>query len=310
MKSSRFTWNVLAGAVLTLLFSSLASAQATRTWVSGVGDDANPCSRTAPCKTFAGAISKTAAGGEINCLDPGGFGSVTITKAIKIDCGTFPGGILAASVNGIIINASPTLDEVFLRGIEIHGSYAASGQAINGIRYLAARTVYVENVHISGASTSCISMETSTSAGQLVVSNSTLNNCGTNGIRVVTTNTSKAIVDIINSRLWNAVNGISAENGSRITVRNSDISLMTGFGVLQSSPAAGGGNVVAIDGSTMASNNTALKGIAGSFIGAFRNIFTDNGLVFNANGGNINTGNDNVDYGNTGVGAAVGVPKI
>ena len=66
------------------LFSAPAHAQATRTWVSGVGDDANPCSRTAPCKTFAGAISKTAAGGEINCLDPGGFGAVTITKAITI----------------------------------------------------------------------------------------------------------------------------------------------------------------------------------------------------------------------------------
>ena len=63
---------------------SLAHAQATRTWVSGVGDDANPCSRTAPCKTFAGAISKTAAGGEINVLDPGGFGAVTITKSITI----------------------------------------------------------------------------------------------------------------------------------------------------------------------------------------------------------------------------------
>lgn len=50
-------------------FSTLAHAQATRTWVSGVGDDANPCSRTAPCKTFAGAISKTAAFGEINVLD-------------------------------------------------------------------------------------------------------------------------------------------------------------------------------------------------------------------------------------------------
>ena len=68
-------------------FTSLAYAQATRTWVSGVGDDANPCSRTAPCKTFAGAISKTAAAGEIDCLDPGGFGAVTITKSITIDCG-------------------------------------------------------------------------------------------------------------------------------------------------------------------------------------------------------------------------------
>jgi hypothetical protein len=63
----------------------MAQAQATRTWVSGVGDDANPCSRTAPCKTFAGAISKTAPCGEISVLDPGGFGAVTITKSITIN---------------------------------------------------------------------------------------------------------------------------------------------------------------------------------------------------------------------------------
>src|SRR5882724_9458488 len=81
-----------------------AYAQATRTWVSGVGDDANPCSRTAPCKTFAGAISKTAAGGEIDCLDPGGFGAVTITKPITLDCVGTLGSILASGTNAVIIN--------------------------------------------------------------------------------------------------------------------------------------------------------------------------------------------------------------
>src|SRR3989440_10882628 len=82
--------------LIALAIPASASAQATRTWVSGVGDDANPCSRTAPCKTFPGAISKTAAGGEINCLDPGGFGAVTITKSIAIKCHYTEGGILVA----------------------------------------------------------------------------------------------------------------------------------------------------------------------------------------------------------------------
>src|SRR5690349_4009812 len=93
-------------------------AQATRTWVSGVGDDANPCSRTAPCKTFAGAISKTAPAGEINCLDPGGFGAVTITKSITIDChdiGT--AGVLVSGVNGIVISAAST-DQITLRNLD------------------------------------------------------------------------------------------------------------------------------------------------------------------------------------------------
>src|SRR5213595_1499896 len=96
MNTFRFAMKTLAVVIFTLAFVSLAQAQATRTWVSGVGDDANPCSRTAPCKTFAGAISKTAACGEINALDPGGFGAVTITKSMTIDCNGVTGGVVFA----------------------------------------------------------------------------------------------------------------------------------------------------------------------------------------------------------------------
>src|SRR5438128_323295 len=103
----RSTKIVLAALSLGLALPSLAAAQATRTWVSGVGDDANPCSRTAPCKTFAGAISKTAAGGEISALDPGGYGAVTITKAITINGdGGQVASILVAGTNGIVVAAA------------------------------------------------------------------------------------------------------------------------------------------------------------------------------------------------------------
>src|SRR5882762_1005645 len=109
MRKVMLPLNISLTLLAICLWSSAAHAQATRTWVSGVGDDANPCSRTAPCKTFAGAISKTAAGGEIDALDPGGYGTVTITKGITIDGG---GGqvasVLAAGVNGIIVNAPAT----------------------------------------------------------------------------------------------------------------------------------------------------------------------------------------------------------
>src|SRR5213075_512893 len=101
---NRFRSKLLAVASLLAASISLAHAQATRTWVSGVGDDANPCSRTAPCKTFAGAISKTATNGEINCLDPGGFGAVTITKSISIDCHEIFGSVVNAGVAAILIN--------------------------------------------------------------------------------------------------------------------------------------------------------------------------------------------------------------
>src|SRR5688572_12301684 len=102
--------------VAVALSAPAANAQATRTWVSGVGDDVNPCSRTAPCKTFAGAISKTAAGGEISALDPGGFGAVTITKSITINGDGTLAGILASLVNGVTINAATT-DRVVLRNL-------------------------------------------------------------------------------------------------------------------------------------------------------------------------------------------------
>src|SRR6185437_14887450 len=122
MTFTRFCAAFAAFVTTALLFAAPASAQATRTWVSGVGDDANPCSRTAPCKTFAGAISKTAAAGEIECLDPGGFGQVTITKSITINCAyeTGRGGVLASSGSGIVINAATT-DRIQLIALDIDG---------------------------------------------------------------------------------------------------------------------------------------------------------------------------------------------
>ena len=117
-----------------------AYAQATRTWVSGVGNDADPCSRTAPCKTFAGAIAKTATFGEINCLDPGGFGAVTITKSITISCETGTAGVLVSGTNGIVINVAST-DVVYLRGLDFEG--VTTG--LSGILFLGAGTLHVEH---------------------------------------------------------------------------------------------------------------------------------------------------------------------
>jgi hypothetical protein len=148
MNKFRFTINALAIVIFTLAFASISQAQATRTWVSGVGDDANPCSRTAPCKTFAGAISKTANGGEIDCIDSGGFGAVTITKGITIDGTGVLAGILNSLTNGVIVNATST-DIITLRGLSINGD--GSG-GINGIRFLAGKALNVINCVIQRGS--------------------------------------------------------------------------------------------------------------------------------------------------------------
>jgi hypothetical protein len=139
-----------------------AQAQATRTWVSGVGDDVNPCSRTAPCKTFAGAISKTAAGGEIDCLDPGGFGAVTIGKSLTIDCGTFPGGILAASVNGVVVNGGVS-DKIILRNLVINGTISVN-IGINGIRYIGGKELQLDRVVVQGFSNLCVDVQRASDA--------------------------------------------------------------------------------------------------------------------------------------------------
>jgi hypothetical protein len=168
--------------LMICLLSSAAQAQATRTWVSGVGDDANPCSRTAPCKTFAGAISKTAAGGEIDALDPGGFGALTIAKAVTIDGG---GGqvasVLVSGTNGITVNAGPT-DVVTLRNLRINGIEGTGNGGIDGIHYAAGGALHVENCYIFGFTGNGINVVTSATSA-LFVNDTFLTNNG-NGIQI------------------------------------------------------------------------------------------------------------------------------
>ena len=147
MNKLRLTLNALAVVVFTLMVTSLTQAQATRTWVSGVGDDVNPCSRTAPCKTFAGAISKTADGGEIDCIDAAGFGTITITKSITIDGGGTFGSILAAGTNGVNVNDQGLGSKIVtLRNLSINGA----GTGVNGINVISGKSLHVENVEIFG----------------------------------------------------------------------------------------------------------------------------------------------------------------
>ena len=165
MTSRRIFVLLLSLTLLTFALPTPAFAQATRTWVSGVGDDANPCSRTAPCKTFAGAISKTATNGEINCLDPGEFGGVTITKSLKIICDYTEGGVLVSGTNAIVVNATDTSD-VTISGLDINGL----GTSLNAIRVLRAKSVKITNVRIHGFTRNGIDFEPATVDARLFVS--------------------------------------------------------------------------------------------------------------------------------------------
>jgi hypothetical protein len=245
MNKFRLTIKLLAIAIFMLAFASLTQAQATRTWVSGVGDDANPCSRTAPCKTFAGAISKTLASGEISVLDPGGFGALTINKGITLNGEGTLAGVLNASVNGIIVNA-PTTDNVFFRNISIN----APNTGVDGIKILQGKTVTLENVSISGQS---IGVEVLAAANVNVsMVNTTIKNCSTAGVRA-DTSAGTARVTIRSSVFTNCGTGINARRNSRVSIEESTISANT-LGV---QVEGNGGTAVALLKSCHVTNNTS-----------------------------------------------------
>jgi len=231
MSKARFFVNVLALIVLTLGITSLANAQATRTWVSGVGDDANPCSRTAPCKTFAGAISKTAASGEISVLDPGGFGVVTITKAITINGDGTLAGILSAGTTGIIVNAGVN-DVVYIRNISINGA----GTGLNGIRWLAGKALHVENCNIYGIGNNSagngngILVNLAATGDGLFVKDTNIKTCAVAGISVATSTGFVAGI-LEHVRVEAMPTGVIIGNNAFVSVRDSEINLSTSVGV-------------------------------------------------------------------------------
>src|SRR5215218_9336870 len=276
-------------AVAVLIGASAASAQATRTWVSGVGDDVNPCSRTAPCKTFAGAISKTAAGGEISALDPGGFGAVTITKAITINGDGTLAGVLASLVNGVTINAGVN-DRIVLRNLSINGA----GNGLSGIRYIAGKHVTVENCSISGFTNRGIEVALVTN-GTLTVKDTNINNTGT-GIRATTTS-GAALVSLDNVNIESSTIGIEAAANSRFTISNSVITRNSQHGVLANASTA----IINIEGSQVSFNDLAgiNAAVSGSRIRISNNEIYNNttGVTF-AVGATVQSNNDNRIDGN------------
>jgi hypothetical protein len=295
------TLSVAVGAT----YATPAAAQATRTWVSGVGDDLNPCSRTAPCKTFAGAISKTAPGGEINCLDPGGFGAVAINKALTIDCHYTEGGLLAGG-NGIVVNAGPT-DAVFLRGLDIFGVNPPT----HGVRFIAGGTLHIEDSVIrrfNSASSFGVSFQPGATSF-LYISNTTIaengNGATGGGILIQPTGASGgARFQLNNVRIQNnANNGLRIDTtsnpsavGVKGTIENSQIDQNTN-GIAMVTPAGGADARLSVNHVTVSNNSVGLLAN-----GNFAKMFVGNSTIFNnatgisiAGGATINTyGNNTV----------------
>jgi hypothetical protein len=263
---------LLGLAFMPLLFAAPAHAQATRTWVSGVGDDANPCSRTAPCKTFPGAISKTAVNGEINCLDPGGFGTLTITKSISIVCDFTEGGVLSAGVNGFIVNA-PAGSIVTIKGVDVE----CTGTGINGIEMVGVGVILhvhksqIRNCRASAGNGNGILVAPSSGVGVVLVADSYITDNGGSvsnaGILIRPTGGASANVSLNRVQLEGNTNGIFMDGSggagaSNLSVKDSILSASSSNGIAVSS--TGGAFKALVTDSTMSFNVGVGAAVAGS----------------------------------------------
>src|SRR3977135_121041 len=278
----------LATIAITAGFATAAHAQATRTWVSGVGDDANPCSRTAPCKTFAGAISKTATGGEISVLDPGGFGAVTITRSSPLNGTGTLAGILASLVNGIIVNGAGT-STVILRDISING--ATNG--LNGIRFLAGATLMVDHCWIYGFTQNGIDVAVG-AVSNLKVINTVFENIGQDGMHLNSTG-GQVNAMINNTEIMNcAGDGIEAASNVRGAVSNSRI-FLDGNGIR----TTGTNSLFNLDDLFIDQVGIALQASNTSAIRISDSIIAQNATGISLNGGTIESFQGNSLIGNT-----------
>jgi hypothetical protein len=263
--------SLLATFTGTCLLPGVAHAQATRTWVSGVGDDANPCSRTAPCKTFAGAISKTAAGGEIDALDPAGFGALTITKAITIDGG---GGqvasVLVSGTNGINVNAGAT-DVVILRNLRING---LSGSGINGIAYNSGGALHIESCDIFGFGQNGILVATTQPNATLFVNDTFLQDSG-NGVQIAPTG----------GNVRSMLNRVRANGNSGVGFYNNPSGAGAGTSIIDSSAAVNGTGVGITGGTVWLGNDVIIRnGIGVVFVGGTLSSYKNNMIDGNSGG--------------------------
>ena len=282
---------------------------ATRTWVSGVGNDANPGSRTAPCKTFAGAISKTANPGEIDCLDPGGFGAVTITKSVTLDgSGTF-GSILATATTGVIINGAGI--NVTLRGLSINGVGASAG--LTGVRIVNANNVHIIDCQIFGFTGGVARGidDQRTGGGRLFVVNTVVRDNGV-GIQVKPSAGASAILAFIDrcTITGNTSSGVLAGAGSRVAVSNSLVSGNPGNGLFCNFTPALGGPEINVESCVVVANGTGVNVDSGAFCN-LSNLLIVNNSTGMAGAGTYGTfGNNHVTENSAGNNVPGGPPII
>jgi hypothetical protein len=271
------------GAALALCAVAPANAQQVRTFVSTVGDDLAACSRAAPCKTFAGALSKTGLGGEITCLDAGGYGSVTITKSITLNCEGVAGSILgSAGIVSITINAGTTGD-VALRNINLFGN---GGPA--GIRVTTARTVTVQNVRINDFTGEGIHVLPGTTSTNLYVRDSRITDVASGIVLTSSGGTIKAQID--NTRIDGNTAGLTIGSPNVVASISNSVIANSGTALF-----ANGAGTINASRNTIARNTQGARvGVSGGAINLSQNAFDDNTVAISfVAGGIVSSAGDN-----------------
>lgn len=282
--------------VIGILASTMMHAQ-TRSWVSGAGDDANPCSYTAPCKTFAAALGKTAAGGEIDAQNAGPYGAVTINKAITIDGGEGNvASVLATGGGNAIVVSAGASDTVILRNLSLNGVTGTGSGAGVGINYSSGKALLVEHCSITGFGFAGIFADLNAS-GNLSVKDTNMSNFPATGFFLgtgiyATTSSGQIQVTVERVRVEGAIYGIFATTHSRVDVNESRFHHMTNDGVHAEDTSAndaqvtisrsdlsyngngvtaGSGSSVSISDSTVAYNTTCGLNNTGGTLGSYQN---------------------------------------
>jgi hypothetical protein len=208
-----------------------------RTWVSAAGDDMRSCSRTEPCRSFNRAITETAAGGEINCLDPGEYARFTlvINKSITIDCeGTL--GAIHGIAERAAINILGAGVVVALRNLSIHGGEETASVGVNFGQE--GSVLRIQNSKIFGFRTGVAFAPTA--VAKLFIENSTISENET-GIRIAPapigmTPTGRGVANVVINqvRVQNNADGILADSTfGRISmaIQDSEVSGNSKIGV-------------------------------------------------------------------------------
>jgi serine protease len=189
-------------------------------WVSAQGNDANVCNSATPCRTFAGALSRIASGGEIDVLDSGDFGPVTINKSVTLVSAGALGGIQTAAGSAITVNAGPN-DKIVLRGLTLDGL----GTGSNGVTFTAGGALYVESCMVNGFSQYGIDFAPANGSGKLFVNGTVLRNNGGGvtggGLHLISSAAPGFVATVEGLRSESNVFGLKAEGLGTVTIRNS-----------------------------------------------------------------------------------------